>query len=186
VFRVGWNTQSAVANHPSNVIHSRQQITQKYVRRLRIFAHDNGQGMWYNGDEETPQSAGTLLRRMQTVERRLCRESDTASREGRKRDGTARRWGILVFLTLAMLGGLSFWVTGLPTPHTSAAGGRQCDRMCPNGYLWPDCSCRPYPPGTTPTPFPYGPKGIGAPWQNWQTGTPGTNLDLLDFHWYYD
>jgi hypothetical protein len=89
-----------------------------------------------------------------------------------------------------MLGGLSFWVTGFPPAHTSAAGGRQCDRICPDGYLWPDCSCRPYPPGTTPTPTPtpflYGPKGIGDAWQNWQTPNPGTNLDALDFDWYYD
>jgi len=55
------------------------------------------------------------------------------------------------------------------------------------------CECVTPTPGPTPTPPPptatplaYGPKGIGDPWQNWQAPNPGTNIDALDFDWYYD
>lgn len=32
----------------------------------------------------------------------------------------------------------------------------------------------------------YGAKGIGDAWQNWQSGNPGTNMNALDYQWYYD
>jgi hypothetical protein len=58
---------------------------------------------------------------------------------------------------------------------------------CDEGYVWDTRSCT----CVTPTSFPYGSKGIGDGWQNWATPTPsgpvpGTNLDVLDFDWYYD
>jgi hypothetical protein len=37
-----------------------------------------------------------------------------------------------------------------------------------------------------PTYLTYGPKGIGDAWQNWQPGRSGTNMQALDYQWYYD
>ena len=36
--------------------------------------------------------------------------------------------------------------------HFSQWGGGWCQRYCDDGYLWPDCTCHPDPPGPTPPP----------------------------------
>lgn len=79
---------------------------------------------------------------------------------------------------------------GLTSAEKIMAGGDECipelalECEYPNVFM--NCQCLPPWPTPTPTPLAYGPKGVGDPWQNWRPSYPGTNIDALDFDWYYD